>query len=129
MVASNVFRRTTARVLVVDDDEDLRKSIAEYLGMHGFEVDGAANAAVAIDRIRKGVYDVVVTDVRMPGPSGFAVAHAAQSCAPPAEVVVMTAYPEWHDAARALDPFEIVRKPFRLRTLAKLVARAARLTG
>ncbi|MBI1850505.1 MAG: response regulator [Planctomycetes bacterium] len=125
MVASNVIRRARARVLVVEDDDDLRASIGEFLEARGFAVDRAADALQAVARIGVADYDVVVTDIRMPGPSGLAVAYAAQSCARPAVVVVITAYPEWYDVAEALDPFEIVRKPFRLRALAKTVARAA----
>lgn len=59
------------RVLVVDDDADLREVIALLLEWLGAEVATAANACDALEIVRRGALDVVVSDLAMPGEDGF----------------------------------------------------------
>src|SRR5258706_6108236 len=74
---SEVRMAVKSHVLVVDDEPDIRASIAEYLGIHGFDVstaDGGAAAWRTID-VRKPV-DLVILDVRMPGEDGISIARS-----------------------------------------------------
>jgi two-component system, OmpR family, response regulator len=64
---------SNARVLVVDDDADLRQLICEYLGANGLAVQGAANAAELDTRLAQDKFDCIVLDLMMPGENGLSV--------------------------------------------------------
>ena len=66
-----------ARILVVDDEPDLRALLEDYLGMQGFAVGAAADAAELDARLAEAPADVIVLDVNMPGENGLAGAGAA----------------------------------------------------
>ena len=66
-----------ARILVVDDEPDLRALLADYLGMQGFAVGTAADAAELDARLAEAPADVIVLDINMPGENGLAGAGAA----------------------------------------------------
>jgi len=58
------------QILVVDDEEDLRKSIVEILTLDGFEVDQAGSAEEAAEKLSQHAYDVLITDHNLPGKTG-----------------------------------------------------------
>jgi DNA-binding response OmpR family regulator len=60
-----------ARVLLVDDDEELCELVREYLGREGFELDAEVDGGRAVERAVSGVYELTVLDVMLPGVSGF----------------------------------------------------------
>jgi len=64
----------SAKLLVVDDDADIRRMLVEYLGSHDYEVDAAANGAEMRERLQAGVPDVVLLDVGLPGEDGLTLA-------------------------------------------------------
>ena len=61
------------RLLLVDDDEKLRSVLTEYLGHNGFEVEEARDGAVALSKLERDAFDVVLLDVMMPGDDGLTV--------------------------------------------------------
>ena len=61
------------RLLLVDDDEKLRSVLTEYLGHNGFEVEEARDGAVALAKLERDAFDVVLLDVMMPGDDGLTV--------------------------------------------------------
>jgi len=64
------------RILVVDDEEDIRTILEHILLRQGFEVGFAANGQEALDRLKESAYDLMVLDVRMPVMDGFEVLEA-----------------------------------------------------
>jgi CheY-like chemotaxis protein len=66
-----------ARILVADDHDALRRGLALSLTAAGHEVDEAGNGNAALERLHEGYYDVVVSDLKMGGPT------ASTCCAPP----------------------------------------------
>jgi two-component system OmpR family response regulator len=64
----------SAKLLVVDDDADVRRMLIEYLSAHDFEVDAAADGAEMRDRLSRSVPDVVLLDVGLPGEDGLSLA-------------------------------------------------------
>ena len=78
------------RILVVDDSRLVRVMLAQYLAAAGFAVDQADNGAQALEMLHGGDYDVVVTDLQMPGADGFEVLAAAKNLAEGVEVIVLT---------------------------------------
>jgi DNA-binding NtrC family response regulator len=101
------------RVLVADDKENMRKLFARILA-DGFEVETAEDGARALGLVATREYDVVVTDIRMPGADGFELLAAVKARAPATEVVLMTGYATVPDAVRAMrmGAFDYLEKPF-----------------
>jgi two-component system phosphate regulon response regulator OmpR len=67
-------RVASANVLVVDDDSDVRRMLAEYLGAHDYHVEAAGNGAEMRERLARRVPDVVLLDVGLPGEDGLSLA-------------------------------------------------------
>jgi len=116
---------TRGRVLVVDDKENILKLFARLLG-DTYEVTCAEDGARALALLAAQEFDVVVSDVRMPGADGFEVLRAVKSRYPDTEVVMMTGYATVPDAVEAMraGAFDYLQKPFLPDAPAELVARA-----
>lgn len=112
----------TPTILVVDDDDGVREVAVAALSetFHVLEAGGGKEALEVL--ARNPDVDLVVTDVVMPGISGFHVARGARHRRPPAKVLMMSAYaPGLVDAQ--LPPGGFLPKPFRLRELERAVRR------
>ena len=70
------------RVLVVDDDSEMRTALEARFLRRGWHVETAANATEALDRFRHGEYALIVTDIRMPGADGFSLMRQLRALAP-----------------------------------------------
>jgi DNA-binding NtrC family response regulator len=114
-----------ARILVVDDRENILKLFARILG-DAYEVTSAADGGRAISLIGGQEFDVIVTDLRMPGADGFEVLRAAKARAPETEVVMMTAYATVQDAVTAMKEgaYDYLQKPFDPDDATLVIARA-----
>jgi DNA-binding NtrC family response regulator len=114
-----------ARVLVVDDKENILKLFARILG-DAYEVTSAADGGRAISLIGGQEFDVIVTDLRMPGADGFEVLRAAKARSPETEVVMMTAYATVQDAVTAMKEgaYDYLQKPFDPDDATLVIARA-----
>jgi len=102
-------------VLVVDDDASMRHLLSVILHDHGFEARAVASAEDALREIEARAYDLVLTDVRMPGMGGLGLLKEVQRRDPDLVVVVMSAYGT-HDAAIdavKAGAWDYVSKPFR----------------
>jgi CheY-like chemotaxis protein len=87
------------KVLVVDDDPAVRKSIDRVLTSKGYAVITAENGEEALRKLNEGKYDLVYTDIRMPGISGLELAEQVKARKPWTPVVIITGYGT--DAAEA----------------------------
>jgi two-component system, NtrC family, response regulator HydG len=117
------------RFLVVEDNDTLRRGIARALGDAWGHADEASDGALALERIRDGAqpaYDVVVTDLRLPGAGGMEVLGAARERDARTAVILMTAYGTIETAVEAMrsGAFDFVQKPFDLDQLEVRVTRA-----
>ena len=125
MAAETDMREGTATILVVDDDDGVREVAVAALSEE-FHVLEAGNGKEALDVLaRNPEVDLVVTDVVMPGISGFHVARGARRRRPPAKVLLMSAYAAGLVDAQ-LPPGGFLPKPFRLRELEHAVRRLLR---
>jgi DNA-binding NtrC family response regulator len=114
-----------ARILVVDDKENIVKLFARILG-DGYQLTTAADGGRAISLVATQPFDVVVTDLRMPGADGFEVLRAVKARAPETEVIMMTAYATVGDAVEAMKQgaYDYLQKPFDPDDASLVVARA-----
>jgi DNA-binding NtrC family response regulator len=113
------------RVLVVDDKENMLKLFARILGDE-CELTTTTEGSHALALVAAQEFDVVVTDMKMPGADGFAVLRAAKARWPDTEVVIMTAYGTVPDAVEAMKEgaYDYLQKPFDPDAAALVVARA-----
>jgi DNA-binding NtrC family response regulator len=109
------------RILVVEDEEKLRRVVQLHLESLGFEVDGAASAEQALPLVATA--DLVITDLRLPGMDGIQLIKQLQGRGAPAAVIVMTAHGSVENAVEAmkLGAADFLQKPFSLDHLAALV--------
>ncbi len=114
------------RVLVVDDKENILGLFEKILGP-GHEVTTASSGTRALALLASREFDVVVTDLRMPGAGGFEVLEAVKARSPSTEVIMMTGHATVGDAVRAmkLGAYDYLEKPFDPDAAALVVARAA----
>jgi two-component system response regulator AtoC len=114
------------RVLVVDDKENMLKLFARILG-DGYELATVGDGARALALLASEAFDVVVSDIRMPGASGFEILAAAKAREPGTEVILMTGYGTVADAVQAMKmgAYDYLEKPFDPDEAARVVARAA----
>jgi DNA-binding NtrC family response regulator len=121
--------RGKARILLVEDNASLRRGVARALSLRFGSVDEESRGDRAAERLSDpGVepYDIVVTDLRLPGADGLAVLEAAQRRERRTAVLLMTAYGTIETAVEAMrrSAFDFVQKPFELDELEARVARA-----
>jgi DNA-binding NtrC family response regulator len=90
------------RVLVVDDEAGMRAALEAHFLRRDWRVDTAANADEALEKFRRGLHPLVVTDIRMPGADGFAVMREARALAPHTAVILLTAFASVPDAVTAM---------------------------
>jgi DNA-binding NtrC family response regulator len=111
-------------VLVLDDKPSVLELLASILGEYA--VVTASDPAAALDLLRARAFDVVLTDIRMPGADGFEVLRAAKGLSDGPEVVMMTAYATVVDAVRAVrqGAYDYIAKPFQPDDVLLVVARA-----
>ena len=119
------------RILVVEDNATLRGGVSFALRATGSDVEEAASAEEAVSRIHdtgREPFDVVLTDLRLPGTDGLAVLRAARERDSRTSVLLMTAFGSIETAVEAMrsGAFDFVQKPVDLEQIELRVARASR---
>ena len=121
MVQSAEAFTSKTRVLLVDDDSDLRLTLCEYLETRRFRVSSAKNGTEAIRMFESGQqFDIVFTDLMMPpGPNGLEVLKVIRDLQPHTHVVVMTGYSSIETAIESirLGASDYLAKPFQVAQL------------
>lgn len=114
------------KILVVDDEVPVCKSIVTALESKGYLVDMAFNGAEALKKDEKQQYDVIVADLMMPGMSGMDLLQKIKEKRPEVQVILVTGYPAIKTAVEAikLGAFDYIPKPFTPSDLRSAVTRA-----
>ncbi len=115
-------------VLVIDDEAIVCDRLKEFLTGKGLHVEAFTESEKAIARMQEKTFDVVVTDLKMSGPSGMDVLRLIQETQPAMVGILITAYGQFERVreAEALGAFEVVHKPFQLSEIHKLILKAAK---
>ena len=116
------------RILVVDDEPSLLLTISANLELEGFEVVEATDGARALELTRQGPFDLVLSDIRMPGMSGVDLFHELRRSHADMPVVLMTAFALEGLVDQALrdGAFAVLSKPFRIEHMVAILSSAAR---
>ncbi len=118
------------RILVVDDEATIRNSLVEALVADGYEVDAAETGEEALARTHTGEYDLLLTDLKLPGVSGLEILKALRNQGRGTPVIMMTAYGDVDTAVDAMrhGAYDFIAKPFKLSTIKNQVRGALRAT-
>jgi len=113
-------------VLVVDDDPEMRALLLEVLRNEGYEVGEAKDGTEAVLALRARVFDVVLMDKNMPGPSGLDLLPGFRRVCPRSQVIMMTAYGDVPSFMEAVEKgaVEFLFKPFRMEEMKAAIAKA-----
>jgi len=113
-------------ILVVDDEPNIRNALAKLLARGGHTVGSAAGAQEALELIGRGRYQLVLTDLKMPGADGLSLLRRIKSANPAVEVIVMTAYGTVETAVEAMreGAYDYIEKPIDPERLPLLVEKA-----
>ena len=116
----------SARILVIDDEEALRVSVAKILSRLGHSVDTAGTATEGLALLSKQPYELVITDFRLPDLDGLEVIERARQIRPEAELLLFTGFGSIPLAVQAIKrgAYDFVTKPFKRADLERVVARA-----
>src|SRR5881397_2260894 len=111
---------SSKHVLLVEDEEALRQAVAEQLADRGYQVEQAESGEAAVARLTDFAFDIIITDLRLPGIDGSAVLEAAVERYPDIIAIVVTGYGTVKDAVEAIKhgAWDFVRKPFVIDDLA-----------
>ena len=115
-------------VMVLDDEEVVCERLKTHLEKEAYQVETFTESEKAIERLREKKYDVVITDVKMQGPSGLDVLHHVRRESPGTQVIIITGYGSIESIREAEygGAFEFIHKPFTAKAMADLVRKAAR---
>jgi len=115
-----------ARILVVDDQKNMRATTALMLSHEGYAVEQAGDGGEALDRLAEGLFDLVLTDLRMEPVDGLEILKRAPELSPGIQVIFMTAYGTIESAVEAmrLGAVDYVAKPFKRDELLIRIQRA-----
>ncbi|MEA3238735.1 MAG: PAS domain S-box protein [Candidatus Bipolaricaulota bacterium] len=116
-----------ARVLIVDDEESIRITLAEFIKEDGYVIETAADAAEALRLMDKQAFDVIVTDIVLPRMNGVVLMKKIREKSPDTQVIMLTGDPSVGTAAEAVrtGAFDYLTKPVTKSVIQKVVANAA----
>lgn len=115
------------RVLVADDEEEILELLGEYLNARGYQVLTAYDGEDALQMVRSGPVDIVLTDMKMPNMGGLELLRETQRLPQPVAVIVMTGFATVETAINALKigAYDYLLKPFKLRDVHAALVRAS----
>ncbi len=120
-----------SRILIVDDEATIRASLIEALLADNYDVDSAESGEEALAKCHTMTYDLLVTDLRLPGVSGLDILRALRNQGSNIPVIMMTAYGDVDTAVAAMrdGAYDFIPKPFKLSAIKKQVRAALRATA
>lgn len=102
------------KILIIEDDPAMRLGMSHFLSSSGFKVNECDNGEKAFEMLKEDVYDIVITDLRLPGKDGLSILKEIRSRHPHTGVIVITAFAEVKTAVQAIKDgaFDYIAKPF-----------------
>ncbi len=115
------------RILVVDDEQHVRNSLATWFREEGYDVSVAASGKDALATLTREGTNILLVDIKMPGMDGLELQRKVRELAPDATIIIMTAYASVETAVQALKEgaYDYIVKPFDPEAVSRLVRKAA----
>jgi DNA-binding NtrC family response regulator len=102
------------KILIVDDERDIRRALEFVLSREGYSIETASNGIEAVEKLTEGAFDLVITDIKMDGLDGFGVLEKSKKISPSTPVIMMTAFGSVESAVEAMKKgaVDYIVKPF-----------------
>jgi CheY-like chemotaxis protein len=122
-----------ARILIIDDDEAVRRATSIMLGARGFDVVAVDNGQAGVDAIKAGRFDAVIVDLFMPGMDGLATTRTIHEHSPTTPIIAVSGFmfrghcpamPDFHPMATEAGAVATLYKPLRPKELVQAIANA-----
>lgn len=116
----------TGRILIVEDEETLRESLKRIFVREGYEVDCVGSSESALSTIQQTVYDVVVSDIMLPGMDGLELLKRCMASNPRLAIIIITAYASIDSAVTAIKEgaYDYLVKPVMHEEIKDIIRRA-----
>lgn len=120
------MENTKGRVLIVEDERSMREVLKILLEEETYDVTTAADGMEGIDQIRSNIFDLVITDIKMPRADGFEVLRHVKEIAPDTIVLMVTAFGTTEAAVEAMKQgaYDYIHKPFKIDEIRLIVKKA-----
>ena len=107
------------QILIVDDNAEIREIVQEYLADSDCQIEGASNGKEALEKYNENPYDIIITDLKMPGISGIELIKLLKQKTDAIEFIIITGYASVDTAIEAvrIGAFDYIVKPFRMEEL------------
>jgi len=115
-----------SKILIVDDEEAIRKALVKFLTELNYEVDSAGDGAEAVEMAKNKIYDLILTDLKMPNMTGIELIREMKKINPQIVSLIMTGFGTIENAVEAMKEgtFHYLTKPFQLDDVAILMHKA-----
>jgi len=115
----------TARILIVDDDENIRTVLKAILEDEGYNVDSVGTANSAIEKTRRNFYNVALIDIRLPDMEGIELLAKVKDTTPRMRKIIITGYPTLQNAVEAVNRGSdaYILKPFDVNKILETIAK------
>ena len=116
------------KILVVDDEQNMRDTLRIMLEKEGLNVDCAVNGLEALEMFKKDKYDLILTDLKMPQHNGIGLVEAVAAISD-VPIIIMTAYATKEEAIKALNlgALFFIEKPFKKQELMNFINRSLKI--
>ncbi len=120
------MKNTKGRILIVEDEKSLKEVLTILLEDEGYEITTAANGLEGIDYLQNDIFDLVVTDIKMPKADGFEVLKKAREISPTTIVIMITAFGTTESTIEAmkLGAYDYIHKPFKIDEIRHVIEKA-----
>lgn len=110
------MKKIKGNILVVDDEKSMREILEIFLKSEGYAVSVAENGEKAIEAVKKDIFDIIITDMKMPKVSGLELLKNVKQITPYTAVIIITAFGTTESAVEAmkLGAYDYIQKPFQM---------------
>lgn len=117
---------TNGRILIIEDEKSMREVLRILLEEEGYEITAASNGLEGIEYLRDDIFDLVVTDIKMPKADGFEVLKKVKELSPSTIVIMITAFGTTESAIEAmkLGAYDYIHKPFKVDEIRLIIHKA-----
>jgi two-component SAPR family response regulator len=121
VIDSGSEQNTKPRILLVDDDKDIAQIFNMGLRRLGFQIDAFYDSKSLLDRFVPGKYDILISDIRMPGMSGIELYEKIKKLDNKIKIYFLSAYEVYENETKKVNPDLIIKKPISIENLANLI--------
>lgn len=116
----------TAKILVVEDEKHMREVLSMLLEGEGYSVETAKDGLEGIKKLEKDIYDIIITDIKMPGADGFDILKKSREVSPETLVIMITAFGTVESSIDAMKQgaCDFIHKPFKIDEIRFIVKNA-----